>query len=102
LAPAPSIEGVVVDGQGQPIEGVKLHGWPSTSGTGAGAKSGADRRFVIHLPQDEPYTLGAKRDGYLGWGQEHDRSITFAPGTHGLAGDRPVPDRGRGLPARAG
>jgi len=84
LLAAPSIQGIVVDEQGQPIEGAKLWGWPSSSGSGAGAESKADGSFVVFLPQDEPYSMGVKRDGYQSWGAEHDRSVTFPPGTTDL------------------
>lgn len=84
LEPAPSIEGIVRDELGAPLADVRLYGWPRSSGSGAGARSGEDGRFVIHLPQDEPYSLGAKRDGYRTWGDENDDSTLFEPGTRDL------------------
>jgi len=84
LAAAPTIEGSVVDENGRPLEGARIWGWPTSSGWGAGAKSGADGRFVVHLPQDEPYSLSAKLDGHLTWGDEHDKATMYAPGRRGL------------------
>lgn len=82
LIASPSIEGIVVDEFGIPVEGVRLWGWPSTSGSGAGAKSGVDGRFVVSLPQVEPYTMKATRDGYEPWGE--GRSVLYDPGTRDL------------------
>lgn len=84
LALAPTIEGTVVDENGRPVAGAKLYGWPVNSGRGAGGNSGPDGRFVIPLPQVEPYTLSAQLDGYLTWGSEHDKSVTYAPGRHDI------------------
>lgn len=81
LAVAPTLEGIVVDERGAPIEGVKLWGWPASSGSGAGADSDADGGFVVYLPQDEPYSLSAKADGYQTW---DSRSITYPPGSRDL------------------
>lgn len=65
LAAAPSLAGRVVDQSGAPLAGVKLWGWPAShNGSGAGARSAEDGSFVVHLPQDEPYTLGAELPGY--------------------------------------
>jgi len=83
LETAESIEGVVVDESGRPLEGAELWGWPTTSGSGAGARSGPDGNFTVHLPQTEPYTLEAKLDGYRTWGNQ-DGPETHAPGTRGL------------------
>jgi len=86
LTPSPTIEGRVVDELGGPVEGAKLYGWPvgSGGGSGAGAKSDADGRFVIHLPQLDPYTLSAKLDGYLTWGDEHDDAVAYEGGRRGI------------------
>ena len=84
LENAPSIEGIVRDESGQPLEGVRLWGWPSTSGSGAGGTSDADGKFVVYLPQPEPYTLSGKLEGYLQWGDRNDKTRTFEPGTRGL------------------
>lgn len=85
LSAAPTIEGVVVDERGAPLEGVKIWGWPASDGAGAGAKSDADGRFVVHLPQDESYSISAKLDGRMPWGAEHgDDGDLHAPGTRDL------------------
>lgn len=84
LALAPSIEGLVVDEAGQPIEGARLWGWPESSGSGAGAKSGVDGRFVVQPPQDEPYRFSVERDGYETWDEEGGHETTFEPGARGL------------------
>ncbi len=80
LADAPTLSGFVVDESGAPIEGAKVWCWPSSSGSGAGATSAADGAFTVFLPQDEPYTLECKREGFepIGVG---DRSRTYAQGT---------------------
>jgi len=82
LMPAKTIEGRVVDTLGQPVGNVKFWGWPSSSGSGAGGRSGDDGRFVISLPQDEPYSLEAKCDGYNTWGKGH--GVFYEPGTRDL------------------
>lgn len=83
LGDAPTLSGVVVDTVGMPVAGAWLWGWPDSHGAGAGGESAEDGTFTIHLPQDEPYTLGATCDGY-GSVSEHDRSRTYAPGTSGI------------------
>lgn len=82
LRVAPTLSGVVLDEQGRGLAGARLWGWPS-EGAGAGAKSGADGSFTIHLPQDEPYTLEVELDGYDTFGLR-DRSTRYAPGTSDL------------------
>lgn len=84
LRTAPSLEGRVVDEQGKALEGAQLWGWPASAGAGAGARSGADGRFVVHLPQDEPYSLSAKLQGFHTWGEEFTRTTLYAPGTRDL------------------
>lgn len=86
LERAPTIEGVVVDEAGRPLEGARLWGWPASigAGSGAGAKSDAEGRFVVNLPKDEALTLGASLAGYSSWGNDSDRSVTYAPGTRDL------------------
>jgi hypothetical protein len=83
LRKAPSLGGTVVDDTGKPIEGVKLWGWPKSSGAGAGGKTLVDGSFTIYLPQDEPYTMEATRDGFEPFGVG-DRSTTYAPGARDL------------------
>ncbi len=83
LERAPSISGVVVDASGAPLEGVRVYGWPVSSGRGAGGKSDADGRFTLYLPQDEPYDLEVTRQpAYEDWGEGRSPSETFAPGTN--------------------
>lgn len=65
LRDAPTLRGHVVATDGTPIAGARLWGWPKSSGSGAGADSAEDGSFTVHLPQDEPYSLGAERDGYV-------------------------------------
>ena len=84
LIAAQTLEGSVVDEEGQPIAGAKLWGRPESSGAGAGARSDEKGRFAISLPQDEPYSLAVSLDGYLTWGSAHDKTKTYAPGTRGL------------------
>lgn len=85
MTPAPTIGGTVRDAAGRPVEGATVGGWPVITdgggGQGAWTKSDAEGRFVLALPQENRYTLQAKRDGYLPWGDEHDRSVTYEPGT---------------------
>jgi hypothetical protein len=83
LRKAPTLSGTVIDDAGRPIEGVKLSGWPKSYGAGAGGKTLADGSFTIYLPQDEPYTLEATRDGFEPFGV-NDRSTCYAPGTRDL------------------
>ncbi|HUR29007.1 MAG TPA: carboxypeptidase-like regulatory domain-containing protein [Planctomycetota bacterium] len=83
LRKAPTLSGLVVDDTGRPIEGVKLWGWPQSSGSGAGGKSIADGTFTISLPQDEPFTLEATREGFEPFAVD-DRSTYYAPGSRDL------------------
>src|SRR5690606_9439506 len=54
------------------------------AGRGAGAKTDAEGRFVMHLPQDEPYRLGVDRDPrFEPWGGFQGREV-FAPGANGI------------------
>jgi protocatechuate 3,4-dioxygenase beta subunit len=84
LAVAESIQGTVRDEHGAPLAGAKLQGWPTSEGSGAGAKSDSDGRFTVFLPQAGPYTLSATLEGYEQWGNEHDSKRLFAPGTRDL------------------
>jgi hypothetical protein len=83
LRDAPVLAGVVVDPSGAPIANARLWGWPSSHGAGAGTRSAADGTFTIHLPQDEPYSLGAECEGYEPVSQ-HDRSTQYPPDTTDL------------------
>jgi protocatechuate 3,4-dioxygenase beta subunit len=83
LLAAPVLSGVVVDENGRGLEGARLWGWPSSSGSGAGTKSAADGSFTIHLPQNEPYTLEVKLDSYDTFGLD-DRATHYAPNTRDL------------------
>lgn len=83
LGDAPTLRGVVVDEAGAPIEGAKVWCWPSTSGAGAGATSAADGSFTVYLPQDEPYTLECKREGFEPFGVGA-RDRTYPPGSADL------------------
>ena len=84
LQPAPTIEGFVVDEAGAALEGVRFFGWPARSGRGASGKSDARGHFVVYLPQEDPYTLSAKLDGYRKWGDENKKSTVHQPGTRDL------------------
>lgn len=81
LETAPTIDGRVVDGNGAPLEGVRLGGWPvGNGGSYTRTTTGSDGRFALPIPQDDPYTLGARKKGYASWGDEHDHGRTFEPG----------------------
>ncbi len=80
LRDAPVLAGVVVTASGAPMAGVRVWGWPSGSGRGAGATSGDDGRFTILLPQDEPYVLEASQQGYEPYEEGHS-SPGHRPGT---------------------
>ena len=82
LSPASSIAGRVVDEAGAPLKGVRLWGWPESSGQGAGGHSREDGGFRIYLPQDEPYTLRATLLEY----EKHDpgRGVLHRPGTEDI------------------
>lgn len=67
-ARAPSVSGTVVDQAGEPVEGVRVWGWPVGSGRGAGAMSGADGRFRVFLAQDEPHVFEVRAKGFKFWG----------------------------------
>jgi len=82
LERAPTISGIVVDTNDQPIEGVRVWGWPTGSGQGAGGTSGADGRFTLFLPQNEPYDLEVTRQKFVeNWGEERTDGEVYAPGT---------------------
>jgi hypothetical protein len=83
LAVAPTLRGRVLNEDGLPLGNARLWGWPASSGAGAGATSDADGSFVIYLPQDEPYTLEVKLDGYEPFG-ENDHSTHYKPGTQDI------------------
>jgi len=72
--------GRVVDEQGAPISGASLVGWPSTSGELAHGMTEMDGTFTVSLPQDQPYSLECKRDGFEPFGVG-ERNRTYAPGT---------------------
>ena len=81
LVSAPTIRGLVVDEDEAPLGGIRVRGWPSSSGRGAHATSDAAGRFVMHLPQDEAYVLGSDRDPrFVPWGGERSPGSTFQPG----------------------
>ncbi len=86
LARAPTLQGRVVDEHGRPLAGARLWCWPDLrslgSGSGAGAESGPDGRFVIHLHHDvDHHSLEVTLDG-------HDPftsgGTVYAPGTEGI------------------
>ncbi|MBL8696639.1 MAG: carboxypeptidase regulatory-like domain-containing protein [Planctomycetes bacterium] len=66
LIESPTISGTVVDQDGAPIADVRIWGWPTHSGSGAGARTAVDGTFTIHLPQRDPYRLTATKDGFHG------------------------------------
>jgi len=83
LSEAPLLRGVVVDESGAPISGASLVGWPSTSGTLAHGMTEMDGTFTVSLPQDQPYSLECKRDGFEPFGVG-ERNRTYAPGTNDI------------------
>ncbi|MEZ6016306.1 MAG: carboxypeptidase-like regulatory domain-containing protein [Planctomycetota bacterium] len=83
LSDAPTISGVVVDTAGATLRGVRVYGWPVGGGRGAGADSDDDGRFVLALPQAEPYRLEVNRDpAFEPWGgrSQGGAAFTFEPG----------------------
>lgn len=82
LEQAPLVSGRVLDEDGAPIQGVKVHGWPLVSGQGAGARTDDEGEFTVYLPQDEPFSFTAKLTGYATFGEEQGkRGRVFEPGT---------------------
>lgn len=84
LQSSPTIEGRVVDERGAPVAGVRVGGWPESSGRYAKATTEDDGSFTIYLPQDEPYALGATHPDFVTWGDENDKSTVYAPGMTAL------------------
>ncbi len=86
LQAAPTIEGRVVDEKGQPLQGVKVGGWPGggSGGRYADAKSDAQGHFKINLPQQQELCIAAALEGYAPWGNEHRGNFQYAPGTRDL------------------
>ncbi|MEM7515835.1 MAG: carboxypeptidase-like regulatory domain-containing protein, partial [Planctomycetota bacterium] len=82
LKEAPTLRGRVVDESGRALEGVRLFGWPKSSGSGAGATTEYDGRFTVSLPQEEPYSLEATLKGHAKW--ESEEGLYFEPGTADL------------------
>ncbi len=95
LAAAPTISGIVVDENGRPLEGAKLWGWPWDGGSGAGATSGPDGRFVVYLPEQDEYSLSAKLDGHRAWGTQSGAETRYQPGTRDLEVVMPAVPRTR-------
>lgn len=62
LVDSPTLSGRVVDVAGVPQEGLRVWGWPQSSGSGTGATTGPAGEFTLFLPQDEPYRLEVKLD----------------------------------------
>ncbi|MCP5021930.1 MAG: carboxypeptidase regulatory-like domain-containing protein [bacterium] len=86
LQVAPTIEGRVVDENGQALQGVKVGGWPGGGDGGryADAKSDAQGHFKINLPQQQELCIAATLEGYAPWGNEHRGKFQYAPGTRDL------------------
>lgn len=80
LQAALTISGRVVDPLGQPVANVRIWGWPTASGSGAGARSDVEGRFTISLPQNDPYVLEADLQGYESYEEGHG-SVGHPPGT---------------------
>lgn len=80
LESSPTIDGIVVDTSGSPVEGVRLEGWPTATGSAVHTRSEADGRFTLYLSDDQRFTLSAEKDGYRPW-HVGDRANLFAPGT---------------------
>ncbi len=83
LCPSPTLRGRVLDEQGEPVADARLWGWPRSHGSGAGATSGVDGVFTVHLPQDEPYTLGVEHDGYEPFALD-SRKTYYEPNTEDI------------------
>jgi len=64
LTPAMTIAGVVVDESGAGVPGARVWGWPTRSGTGSGARSDEQGRFVVHLAQSEPHHFEVEAEGF--------------------------------------
>lgn len=86
LEHSPSIQGRIVDEEGNGIERARVGGWPvkSGGGTAARARSDASGQFTVFLPNDAPYTLEATHPDFLQWGDDSDRDVKFAQGTRDL------------------
>ncbi len=83
LRDSPTISGRVVDTAGVPQAGLRVGGWPESSGSGTGATTDVDGNFTLFLPQDEPYRLEVKLDTIDSSGIG-DEQTHYAPGTRGL------------------
>lgn len=80
LRPSPEISGRVLDASGQPLESVRVRGWPVGGGMSARAESGPDGRFTLLLPEDARYSLGATHTGFEEL-SSNEGKFTFGPGT---------------------
>jgi len=83
LDPASSISGRVVDGKGNPLEGVRLVGAPRRGGQGARSRTDAEGNFTMYLSSDRPVSIAASKEGYVTFG-EGPRRPMHRPGTTGL------------------
>lgn len=83
LRDSPTIAGRVVDTAGVPQAGLRVWGWPESSGSGTGATTDAAGNFTLLLPQDEPYRLEVQLDMIDAFGIGDERTH-HAPGTRGL------------------
>jgi hypothetical protein len=71
LAASLTISGLVVDDDGKPLAGARVQGWPRRSGRGAAAKSDAQGRFTVFLPQNDPYIFQASLADYSDVQESH-------------------------------
>lgn len=75
LTPAPTIEGVILDEEGRPLEGARVSGVPVGGGWAAAAHSDADGRFRLFLPQEQPHIVNVECTGFARWGSEEGPKV---------------------------
>lgn len=81
LEPAPSIECLLVDDAGVPVEGVWVTAGPVGSSGGGAARSAADGRLRIFVERSVPHDLELERDArFFPWGGPSAPGARVTPG----------------------